>query len=342
MTTDFHTYTNAGLRHITYNGVDSLTNHGILIADGTSVESVIPRSVIDTIPQRQGALDGSRVNGELFYEPRTLTYKFKIFADTRAELSTKEAAVKAWLNSTGTYRIADSNYAGFEFVNCVLKGIAIEPGEVKSAYYMYLTAVFACDPYMQKTGTSRQRLTTWAAQGNTARAVIDNSRIYPLSWLEVPATPINYVLTFSINSTAEQSSLRSFYIFGIPSGVTVSDIYVVRQEEVIRDLVTMTAPDRGTLSSVQEDDMVLITYSDDITAAVAVGGVSSGTSYSVANPKYRLNALTEGTPTVRINGGDPPVDITRTFTLPATALLQIYNSGYGYYELWHDDTEVRL
>lgn len=340
MITDFHTYTDAGLRHITYNGVDSLTDHGILIADGTSVENVTPRSAIDTIPQRQGALDGSRVNGELFYEPRTLTYKFKIFADTRAELSTKEATVKAWLNSTGTYRIADSNYSGYEFVNCVLKGITVEPGEVKSAYYMYLTATFTCDPYMQKTGTSRQRLTTWAAQGNTARAVIDNRYIYPVTWLEVPATPANNVLTFSINSTAEQQSQRSFYIFGIPNGVTVSDVYVVRQSQTITGEVTMTAPDRGTLGSVQEDDMVLITYSDDITAAVAVGGTNSGTLYSVTNPKYRLNALTEGAPTFKINGSLQ--SITQPFTLPATALLAIMTSGYGYYELWHDNTEVRL
>lgn len=341
MITDFKTYTNVGLRHITYNGVDSLTNHGILIADGTTVASVTPRSVVDTIPQRQGAIDGSRINGELFYEPRTLSYRFKIFADTRAELATKEAAVKAWLNSTGTYRIADSDYAGYEFVNCVLKGITVEPGEYKSAEYMYLTAAFTCDPYMQKAGTSRQRLTTWTALGNTARIVIDNQHLYAPTWLEVPSTPSNTVLTFLVNSTAEQQSNRSFYIFGIPSGVTVEDVYIVRQSQTITGEVTMRSPERGTLGSVEEDDMVVITYSGDITAAVAVGGVGAASAtYSIANPLYRLNTLTEGTPTLKVNGETKALN--NTFTLPATALMAITNSGYGYYELWHDTTEVRL
>lgn len=340
MITDFSTYTDVGLRHITYNGADSLTTYGILIADGTQVSSVSARSAVDTIPQRQGAIDGSRVNGELFYEPRTLSYRFKIFADDRAELSAKEAAVKVWLNSTGTYRIADSNYAGYEFVNCVLKRITIEQGEHKSAEYMYLTAEFTCDPYMQKTGTSRQRLTIWTNQGNTARAVIDNRYIFPLTWIESPSTPANNVLTFTISATAEQESHRNFAIFGLPSGVTVSDIYLVRQSQTIAGEVTMTAPDRGTLGSVQENDMAVITYSDTITTAMAVGGLAPGISYSIANPRYRLNALTEGTPTFKINGSSQ--SIAQPFTLPTAALLAITTSGYGYYELWHDDTEVRL
>jgi hypothetical protein len=283
--------------------------------------------------------NSSAVNGQTYYEPVTLTYVFVLHASSRVAVqSLRKQIINAWSGAVGD--LTDSDMPGWKYTNAMLIG------EPRLEYYSRnftnaeLTLTFTADPYMQNVTGSRQRLTTWAAQGNTARAVIDNNYVYPVTWLEVPATPANNVLTFSINSTAEQSSLRSFYIFGIPSGVTVSDIYVVRQETVIRDLVTMTAPDRGTLGSVEADDMVVITYTDDITAAVAVGGVSSGTSYSVTNPLYRLNALTEGTPTLKINGSGQ--SIVQPFTLPATALLAITTSGYGYYELWHDDTEVRL
>lgn len=327
-------------RSVTFNNVNSLTGFGVVI---NSEKTILPdpeqRYTYDTVPFHDGVYNSSAVNGQTYYEPVTLTYVFVLHASSRAAVqSLRKQIINAWSGAVGD--LTDSDMPGWKYTNAMLIG------EPRLEYYSRnftnaeLTLTFTADPYMQNVTGSRQRLTTWAAQGNTARAVIDNNYVYPVTWLEVPATPANNVLTFSINSTAEQQSQRSFYIFGVPDGVTVSDIYVVRQEEVIRDLVTMTAPDRGTLGSVQEDDMVLITYSGDITSAVAVGGVSSGTSYSVTNPLYRLNALTEGTPTFKINGSGQ--SIVQPFTLPATALLAITTSGYGYYELWHDDTEVRL
>lgn len=291
----------------------------------------------DELPLRDGLINGSRENGGQHYKARTITYVLNLVS-TPAALEALISAVRAWLTS-GCGDLTDGYNTGWKFTNADYLSSDVEYLDMFRGAAQ-LTVRFTADPYMQNVTGSRQRLATWAAQGNTARAVIDNRYIFPLTWLESPSTPANNVLTFPINATAEQQSQRSFYIFGIPDGVTVSDIYVVRQEEVIRDLVTMTAPDRGTLGSVEEDDMVVITYSDDIMAAVAVGGVSSGTSYSVTNPLYRLNALTEGNPTFKINGSLQ--SISQPFTLPATALLAITTSGYGYYELWHDDTEVRL
>lgn len=291
----------------------------------------------DELPLRDGLINGSRENGRQHYKARTITYVLNLVS-TPAALEALISSVRAWLTS-GCGDLTDGYNTGWKFTNADYLSSDVEYLDMFRGAAQ-LTVRFTADPYMQNVTGSRQRLTTWAAQGNTARAVIDNNYVYPVTWLEIPTTPANNVLTFSINSTAEQQNIRTFYVFNIPSGVNVSDVYVVRQEEVIRDLVTMTAPDRGTLGSVEEDDMVVITYSDDITAAVAVGGTGSGASYSVTNPKYRLNALTEGTPTFKINGSLQ--NIAQPFTLPATALLAITTSGYGYYELWHDDTEARL
>ena len=324
------------IKTMTFCGHSTSEFAGVTVAsaDYGSIES---KRNDDELPLRDGLINGSRENGRQHYKARTITYVLNLVS-TPAALEALISSVRAWLTS-GCGDLTDGYNTSWKFTNADYLSSDVEYLDMFRGTAQ-LTVRFTADPYMQNVTGSRQRLTTWAALGNTARAVIDNNYVYPVTWLEIPATPINYVLTFSINSTAEQSSLRSFYIFGIPSGVTVSDIYVVRQETVIRDLVTMTAPDRGTLGSVEADDMVVITYTDDITAAVAVGGTGSGTSYSVTNPKYRLNALTEGTPTFKINGSLQ--SITQPFTLPATALLAITTSGYGYYELWHDDTEVRL
>ena len=327
-------------RHITFNGADSLTDLGVCIdSEMTITPDPEQRYTYDTVPYHDGAYNSSAVNGRTYYEPLVLTYVFILHStDRQAVQALRKQIINTWSGAVGD--LMDSDMPGWKYTNAMVVGEPTLDYFSRAFANALLTVKFTCDPYRQSITGSRQRLTVWTAQGNTARAVIDNRYIFPLTWLEVPATPSNSVLTFTISSEAAQQSNRSFYIFGVPSGVTVSDVYVVRQSQTITGEVTMTAPDRGTLGSVQGNDMVVIGYSGDVRAAMAVSGVSSGTSYSVTNPLYRLNALTEGTPTFKINGSGQ--SLTQPFTLPATALMAITNSGYGYYELWHDTTEVRL
>ena len=327
-------------RHITFNGADSLADLSVCIdSEMTITPDPEQRYTYDTVPYHDGVYNSSAVNGRTYFEPLTLTYVFVLHGtDRQAVQALRKQIINTWSGVVGD--LTDSDMPGWKYTNAMIVGEPTLDYFSRAFANAQFTVRFTCDPYRQSITGSRQRLTVWTAQGNTARAVIDNRYIFPLTWLEVPSTPSNSALTFTISTKAAQQSNRSFYIFGIPSGVTVTDVYVVRQSQTITGEVTMTAPDRGTLGSVQGNDMVVIGYSGDVRAAMAVGGVSSGTSYSVTNPLYRLNALTEGTPTFKINGSGQ--SIVQPFTLPATALLAITTSGYGYYELWHDDTEVRL
>ena len=327
-------------RHITFNGADSLADLSVCIdSEMTITPDPEQRYTYDTVPYHDGVYNSSAVNGRTYFEPLTLTYVFVLHGtDRQAVQALRKQIINTWSGVVGD--LTDSDMPGWKYTNAMIVGEPTLDYFSRAFANAQFTVRFTCDPYRQSITGSRQRLTVWTAQGNTARAVIDNRYIFPLTWLEVPSTPSNSVLTFTISSGAAQQSNRSFYIFGVPSGVTVTGVYVVRQSQTITGEVTMTAPDRGTLGSVQGNDMVVIGYSGDVRAAMAVGGVSSGTSYSVTNPLYRLNALTEGTPTFKINGSGQ--SIVQPFTLPATALLAITTSGYGYYELWHDDTEVRL
>lgn len=328
-------------RHITFNGVDSLTDLGVLIdSELTITPDPEQRYTYDTVAYHDGVYNSSAVNGRTYYEPLVLTYVFVLHStDRQAVQALRKQIINTWSGAVGD--LIDSDMPGWKYTNAMIVGEPTLDYFSRAFANARLTVKFTADPYQQSVTGSRQRLTAWTAQGNTARIVIDNQHLYAPTWLEVPSTPSNSVLTFTINATAEQQSNRSFYIFGIPSGVTFEDVYIVRQSQTITGEVAMTAPDRGTLDSVQEDDMVVITYSGDITAAVAVGGVNAASAtYTIANPLYRLDTLTEGTPTLKVNGETKALN--NTFTLPATALMAITNSGYGYYELWHDTTEVRL
>lgn len=169
MITDFSTYTSAGLQNITYHGVNSLTGLGIVLAEGTKTSELESKSVTEEIPYTDGHIDISDIYGTK-YEPKTLIYRFKIFAENRAELKTKESAVKSWLNSAGNREIIDSDYletvegtppttVQWIFQNCFLKSIEIEEGDkVSDCEYEYLTATFQCAPRMRKQGEVNTRV----------------------------------------------------------------------------------------------------------------------------------------------------------------------------------------
>lgn len=194
MITDFSTYTSAGLQNITYHGYNSLTTYGVLLAEGTETSTLNAKNVTDNIPGRDGSIDLSDLDG-LKYESRTLKYRFKIFAETREELRTKESALKEWLNSTGNKQIVDSDYLETEestinnvttttttqwvFQNCNLKSIEIEEGDKAiECEYEYLTATFQADPYMIKQGTVNERVLKFTdniAAGDSATIAVNNS-----------------------------------------------------------------------------------------------------------------------------------------------------------------------
>lgn len=199
MITDFSTYTSAGLQNITYHGYNSLTTYGVLLAEGTETSTLNAKSVTDNIPGRDGNIDLSDLDG-LKYESRTLKYRFKIFAETREELRTKESALKEWLNSAGNKQIVDSDYLETEestinnvttttttqwvFQNCILKSIEIEEGDnAIVCEYEYLTATFQADPYMIKQGTVNERVLRYTDNigANDSAAIAVNDNVYTLT-----------------------------------------------------------------------------------------------------------------------------------------------------------------
>ena len=70
------------------------------------------------------------------------------------------------------------------------------------------------------------------------------------------------------------------------------------------------------------------------------GTTETGTLTVTAPYKYRLVVFAEGVPAVTLNGD--PLAADTVFTMPASAEIAITQSGYGYFELWHDSrTGVR-
>lgn len=348
MITDFRNYTNAGLRNITFNGKNSLKNFGILLTTDTQTESITARSDQTVIPYRQGVLDSSRQDGELYYDARKLVYCFKILAETPQELKEKAANVKKWLTSSGTFEIYDSDYGSeWKFTNCILKSIEARNGEKTSVPYMYLTANFDADPKMMQAGARKTRLYSFAAVGNAKFAVFNGtsyvSRVISLPWYAVPEVSMHTV-TVDLPETAVTTKPSTFHIFDPSDDAKSASAYIFRNGEAVPNSVTMSSSKQGTIMGINSGDKLVIYYKDDAPDILLIAGTLSEKTYSRYTEYdllYRIKAYAEQTPSLKING--KTADITKQFSFSSEeCLIEIQNSGYGYYEFMLDTGEERL
>lgn len=341
MITDFRSYTNSGLRHITYNGTDSLSDLGILITtDTTNTDTLEAKSMTDEIAYRQGNIDSSRINGRLYYKPRSLIYKFKVFGDNRQDLEEKKRAVFEWLDSAGDYRISDSNYDGWDFVECVLKSVQTQYGEHSSAdaEYDYITAEFKAYPYMLEAGGVSERVYNFTKLGTAELYIANNAFIFEPTSVITPQTIVDNTVIIEIPEEIG-SGVKGFHINGIPETAEVVSATVTKSGQSA-GTINMVTNSTGSCYIAVSGVTIEIAYSETIsTNAMLTGPVRK--NYNISEPKtYTFVAYTEGTPTVKING--TAISTLSKFTIPNEAAVEITNTGYGYYELWHDTTERRL
>lgn len=180
MITNLKTLTGKGLRHITIGAKDSLADYGALITRDTRTDSFMAKSGTDDLPWRDGLIDGSTMNGRLFFEPRELAYRFKLAGMNAAALEASRNALYNWLKGVGKCDIADSKYTenvngvGVQwlFTNCVLKSLDYEIGDKNAEVeYCYVTALIVCDPYLKKSGTGKERIFKFTANTNASISI---------------------------------------------------------------------------------------------------------------------------------------------------------------------------
>ena len=78
-----------------------------------------------------------------------------------------------------------------------------------------------------------------------------------------------------------------------------------------------------------------LTITNNSAYTIVTGSTTKTGSFTAAEPyKYRLTACTENPAEITLN--DAALLPDSVFTMPTSAEIEITNTGYGYYELWHD------
>ena len=118
-------YTDADInkvRSIFFNGMNSMTDMGLLMIGSTPLSSVSPKLVEEEVAYTNGDLDLSRSDGNLYYQTRTISYTF-IFISPNDD---SETPVKKNIKITDKMR--EINEWLYDFNNTVTSWTAVYDG----------------------------------------------------------------------------------------------------------------------------------------------------------------------------------------------------------------------
>lgn len=137
------------MRHITFNGV-STKDLGITVAEA-DIGQAQPRIITETVPYKDGSYSFSRMDGDLHYDNRTLTYTFNVIANTAELANEKLSAVLSWVYSydESDNTLTDDHFGGYAFTGVYVSDTPTVEYIGGARRAAQVTVTFTADPYMK-------------------------------------------------------------------------------------------------------------------------------------------------------------------------------------------------
>lgn len=162
------------------------------------ISSPIKKKIKETVPFSNTTYDFSKINGELYWEERTLEYILEMDANTPEELEVLKVAFKTWVMNVMNEMLYDPFILDYHFL-ATFESIDFDDSEFEKTT---ITLVFTAYPYMianEKKKTSVSITTT----GKKVTIVNNSShRITPTFTSSVPATITIGGTTYSMGATS--------------------------------------------------------------------------------------------------------------------------------------------
>lgn len=102
------------------------------------------KSIKETVPFSNVTYDFTAINGEIYWEERTLEYVFEITANTPEELEEKKQLFVSWVMNVMNEELHDPFIRGYHF-NATYDSIDIDDSEIEKST---IKVVFTAYPYM--------------------------------------------------------------------------------------------------------------------------------------------------------------------------------------------------
>lgn len=102
------------------------------------------KSIKETVPFSNEVYDFTKINGEIYWEERVLTYVFEILADSPIELEEKKRNFKKWIMNVHKQRLYDPYIEDYYFT-ATFDDISCDDSEIEKST---ITVTFTANPYM--------------------------------------------------------------------------------------------------------------------------------------------------------------------------------------------------
>lgn len=183
------------------------------------------KSIKETVPFSNKTYDFTKINGEIYWEERTLKYVFEIIADSPEELEEKKKAFKSWVMNVHEEWLHDPYIKEYHFV-ATFDSIECDDSEIEKST---ITVTFTAYPYLIADEESVFTHTLEADVEKTV-AVMNRSghRISP-----------------TIVSTVEATVVMDNTSYGIPSGEMKSESFSFATGMTV---LKITAAESGTIA----------------------------------------------------------------------------------------------
>lgn len=155
------------------------------------------KTIKDTVPYSNVTHDFSKIDGELYWEERTLEYIFEIDADTPEELEEKKIDFKTWVMNVFEDELHDPFIEGFHFI-ATFADIDFDDSEIEKTT---ATVTFSAYPFMLSNAKIAYEFAISTASEKVF-VVVNNSshRIAPTLIASVPVTIVIGNTMYSINA----------------------------------------------------------------------------------------------------------------------------------------------
>lgn len=136
------------------NGMHSHRDLGQCVAS-KSITRLMRKSATASVPFMDGCYDFSAIDGDVYYEMRTLTYSFDFLGGTPADVERQVSEFEEWLAGIRSAAIYDDDIPGYHYIGSFVEASA-EYDE--SGLAATLTAKLSVEPFREADEESCARL----------------------------------------------------------------------------------------------------------------------------------------------------------------------------------------
>ena len=167
------------------------------------------KSIKETVPFSNVTYDFTAINGEIYWEERTLEYVFEITANTPEELEEKKQLFVSWIMNVMNEELHDPFIRGYHFL-ATFDSIDIDDSEIEKST---IKATFTAYPYMIADMKKVHEIEFEANEEITVKIVNDSShRITPTF---ITTAPLSITMNGKMNTVGVGTFTDEAFMFAV-------------------------------------------------------------------------------------------------------------------------------